>query len=229
MRSELTFLFAVVASLNGCAAEEGPEPDPVPAALHQIEGNAEDAFDHAMAGDVAAVSADAASLESDWTAFRARAVKDGAAEADAVAVDEAIAGLKAAAAGQIEAVALARAANAVSAPMSELFAVYKPPTPPALMELDYLGREVLLDGTEGDFIRASSDILATDGTWKSIRQQVVDVGASSQAAKFDSAITAMQSAADASDSTGLVAKSNEELELVDAIEVAFSKNADPPD
>ena len=94
---------------------------------------------------------------------------------------------------------LARSANAISAPMDELFALYDPAIPTAVLALDYLGREILLDGMDGDFARASSDLSSVSLAWRGLDAAVRARGGAPEAADFDDAIAAMTADARAGD------------------------------
>ena len=132
----------------------------VPAGLADIEGTAEDAYDKALVSDYAAVSADADTLTSAWKGYRDQAEADGASAADLGAMDDAIDGLSAAVDSQADLtdVELARAANAVSAPMDELYSLYDDPVPASILALDYGGREVSIDAMEEGMGDALEDI-----------------------------------------------------------------------
>lgn len=218
---------SVALSCSACGTDA--VPDPVPAALHSIEGGAEDAFDQALASNFVAVSSDASSIRSQWTVFRPEIVTAGLPEATALEVDAALDGLDAAVAAPVSPAAVARAANAVSAPMDVLFAVYGPPTPTAIMELDYLGRELLLDALSGDFARATSDFSALEAQWTATRASVTGAGGAAEATQFDVIADALRAAITSADATALEAHAREELNAVDALEAVFVRAADAAD
>ena len=206
---------------SGCGGDgEGAEAAAatLPAALQGVESKAEDAFDHALAADFEAVRADAAAVAQGWNAYRAQAEADGAAAADLAAMDVAVSAFQSAAADATDAVVLARAANAVSAPMDELFALYDPPTPPVVLALDYLGREVVLDARQADFAGAGVHIDALAAGFAGIRAALVAGGGAQQAADYDASVAALGAAVTAADGTRLEAEARAGLELVDAME-----------
>jgi len=203
--------------------------DEVPEELVQIEGAGEDAYDRALENDVGAVASDAEKLQSTWQSFRSEAISDGAREQDARALDLAIASLADAASGSPEPPALARAANGISAPMDELFRIYDPAVPADVLGLDYLGREVALDGMDRDLTRASADIDRIVDVWKALRPVVVDAGGSAEAGRYDASIAKERSAVEAADAKVLVDEANAQLELVDALERVFEDSGDAPD
>lgn len=229
MRSCYTGLLLLLCA--GCASEPKPEIRTVPDALAKIEAAAEDAYDAAVASDVGTVSTDATAISESWAGFRAQAASDGAQDVDLQAMDSAVSGLTDAVANPSSDVELARTANAVSDPIARLYAVYKPTVPATLNELDYLGREVALDGMQPDLARASQDIDRVDAVWAPFRGTVASTGSEKDAQTFDDSITAERSAADAQDAALLVQKANAQLDKVDVLEQIFVKaaQADAPD
>jgi hypothetical protein len=209
----------------GCSSEAA---DNVPAPLQTVEGTAEDAYDQALAGHPDAVSTDAADLQTTWQGFRARALKDGVAETDAKALDDGISALKTAAATVTDGPSLARTANAVSAPMSNIFAVYGPTVPAPVLELDYLGREVELDGMQSDLTAGAQDVDSLDSVWKALRAKVVAAGGSAAADAFDASIQSERDALAASDTTALTTAAHSQLDQVDVVEQVFA-SSDAPD
>jgi hypothetical protein len=207
---------------EGCEKAAEPSAAEVPAALLDIEGVAEDAYDKALLADYAAVAKAAAALDKQWKAFRATAKKDGAAASDLAALDAAVAGLIDAADTTTSEASVGRAANAISAPMDELFALYDPTVPVDVLALDYLGREVVLDAMEMDFSAATRDVDTIDTTWKALQQSVVDAGGKSEAADYASSIADMRADIKAKDDTKLTDDANVGLEIVDAIEGVFA-------
>ncbi|MCA9552913.1 MAG: hypothetical protein KC933_22955, partial [Myxococcales bacterium] len=155
MKSRIAGLGLLLTCLAGCSSQS-PALSTVPSGLKDIESVAEDAYDKALAGDHAAVSADADSIDTAWNTFKTQAMTDGATAGLVASVDAAVSALKTVVTSTAGDLALARSANGVSAPMSGLFALYEDPVPPAVLELDYLGREVVLDARELRFGDAST-------------------------------------------------------------------------
>ena len=217
-------LLLPLAACSSCGGSEGAEPADgnVPAALLGIESAAEDVYDKALSGDLAAVAADAATLDGDWQAFRPQAQAAGATDAVLGATDQAVAGLTAAAAGS-DGLAMARAANAVSAAMPDLFSLFQPAVPPALLTLDCLGRELALDGKETDFTAAAGHLASLSAAWEGARAQVLAAGGATQASQYDASLSALDADASASDAGKLVSDANAGLDLVDEMEKLFQK------
>lgn len=225
----MRYLVAVVLLAVGCQAEEPGYVDPVPAKAHAIEGSAEDAFDHALAGDWATLAEDASRLDADWKAYRAEAVKAGLDASSASALDDSIAQLGAVAAAPTTKESAARAANAVSASMDEVFGLYDPHTPVAVLQLDYLGRELWLDGLDADFPRATTDLVSAKEIWATLATTVISNGGKGEAAAFDQKLSALSDAVASADGAAIAAAAQAELDQVDVIETVFAKTADPPD
>ena len=213
-----TFLLALPL-LGACAGSA------VPSALSDLEGTAEDAYDKALVADYTAVSDDASALDAGWQDFRDQAAADGATDADLTAMDDAIAGLGDAVANQssLTDYELARAANAVSGPMDELFALYDDAIPADILALDYGGREVSIDAMEEGMGDALDDIGELEAVWSGVKQQVLDAGGDAEAADYEASLASQTELANGGDASGLLVESNNGLEIVDALEGVFTK------
>ncbi len=216
--------------LLACGTDPAPTGDDgsrqIPADLETVESAAEDAYDKALLDDAAAVAADATTMASAWDAFRQQALDDGASQEIVDAMDAAIASLSAdpATSGP----ALAREANAVSAPMDALYALYEPVVPAAVLRLDYLGREVALDGLDGDLERATADVGRVEAVWNDLRDAVVEAGGDAEAADFDASIAAERAAIASGHGAEVTIEANVQLELVDVLEDVLAAAADGP-
>jgi hypothetical protein len=175
----------------------------------------------ALAENYSGVSAAAKEIDTRWKAFRAQAARDGVNESDLGNMDEAVNDLLRAAANPTGALRLARAVNAISGEMEILFEVYEPKVPPPVLQLDFLGREIALDGMEKNFASASADVDAMVLTWRRLRQTVLDAGGAQAAADYDESIICLQDALLARDAGALIEEANDNLELVDALENVF--------
>ena len=228
-RIYVTLAVVVSCLVMGCSSEE-KTADPIPADLAMIESATEAAFDKALAGDVPAVQEQARQLSEAWTRYQPQASRDGVPASALQQLDAAVQGFVTAAANRsVSAIDAARAANAISAPLDEIYAVYKPPIPTQLLKLDYLGREVVLDAKQGDFRRASGDVDRLDSTWQSLRANVVSSGGGGTAGQMDASIAAQRTAIAGNNATNLEAAARQELEVVDSIEQIFAKSADTAD
>lgn len=227
MQSLSRFVLVVSLStplLGACTGDgEGPEPGTgeVPAGLLDVEGEAEGAYDKALADDVAGVAAVAGTIDSAWRAVRPQVATDGATRADLDAMDAAIADLRSQVGTSTDPVTLARAANAISAPMDELFSLYAPTVPTDILALDYLGREVVLDGKQLDLATATTDVDVIEATWAAVRPAVVAAGGTVEAGNYDASIAALRGDIAAQDGAALVTDANSGLDIVDAIEGVF--------
>ncbi len=208
-------LFAL-ASLS--CAPVAPQAPTLPAALLEIEGTAEDAYDKALAGDFATVDSDAKAIAAGWDGYRAAAATDGAGADVLTGMDDAVAGLTDAPADRV---AAGRAANAISSFMKPLFTLYAPKTPPAIIELDHAGREIALDGVDDDLAAALDDISSLAAEWDGVTADITAAGGQDSADAYDAHIVAMGDAVAADDAAALVEQANVGLELVDAMEALF--------
>jgi hypothetical protein len=218
---------ALVLAATACGGGDAAE-DPIPTELADVEAAAEDGFDAALLSDRAQVLAAAQKAASGWAAYGARASGD-AAPADALdAVTAAIAALNSLAAANAPALDIARAFNRISAPMARLYAVYAPPVPVTLLDLDHLGREVLLDARAADLQRATTDLDTLAGRWSAFRAQVVAARGSAQALQMDGTLSQARSAIAGNDPAALELAAAAEAEAVDVIEHLFAQR-DAPD
>jgi len=222
----ITVAGIVVALAVGCSENE---PNQVPLDLSDIESKAEDAFDLALTGDVAAVRTHAVELSTRWDAYRAQATSDGVPSSAMSALDTAITQLTSVASGSPSVQELAQAANAVSEPMPAFYDIYDPAVPSQVLALDYLGREVRLDAMAGDFARADMDVNEIDSLWQGLRAQVAAAGGGSEASSFDASIATERSAIESSDAQELDNAAIDQLELVDRVETVFANSGDQPD
>ena len=166
----LAFAFAVAFGVAGCGDDGDEAKDPIPKDLAAMETAAETAFDQALLANATAVQEQARLISEALTRYQQQASKDGVSASALQRLATAAQGLVAAAANHaLSATDLARVADAVSAPMEEIYAVYNPPAPPKLLTLDYLGREVILDAKEANFGRALADVNSLDTNWQSVR------------------------------------------------------------
>ena len=202
--------------LVSCSQKNGE----IPTELSNIEGDAEHAYDMALAEDYVAAHDAALSIQTSWQTYRDVALADGATETVLTQLDDAIANLLTVSEAGVR-IDVGRAANAISAPMPELFALYNPSIPPAILELDYEGRAIVLDGMEEDFATSITDVENLSTTWNSIKQQVVDAGGTTEAADFDASVQRLTDLAQGSDVAGLIEEANINLELVDVLEGLF--------
>lgn len=196
-------------------------PGGVPAALEDIEAEAEHAYDVALAEDYAALADAASVIDAAWIDYRPTAEADGAGADVLSAVDDAIVGLTEAANVQGGPAVAGRAANAVSEHMPELYTLYGPKVPTEVLALDYQGREIVLDGMDVAFEAAAIDVEALSSTWDAVRPAVVDAGGDAEAADFDASVERLRGLAAGQDAAGLIDEANVNLELVDVLEGVF--------
>ena len=220
----LVLCFAAFPFLSLSVLAGGREFGRVPRPLTAMESLAEDAYDHALAGQPDRVGTDARGVDGKWRLFRAQAARDGARSADLAEIDTAVADLlHRATGGSAEQVGLARAANRISGVMDELFGLYRPPVPPALNELDFLGREVVLNAMEAKFHEAADDVMSIRSTWLTMKDAVLAAGGRTDADSFEASLAAIDQAIAAENGVQLIARANANLELVDRLEKLFSR------
>lgn len=211
--------------VSGC----GKPPPAVPADLEAVEAAAEHSFDQALAGELANAHDSSLTLGTAWDSFRPRAVQDGAPASALATIDEAIAALPAAVIPLARPAAAARAINRVSGPMSQLYAVYHPVVPVAVLDLDYLGREVLLDAADGDFAQAITHLDTIEATWSALSARVVASGGAAAADDLARSLEQARAATSQRDGALLTSAAQGELDAVDAVETVFASKLDSGD
>lgn len=221
-------LGVVAVVLAGCGATQaadgaGSDPAGVPAALLDLESRAESAYDHAIAGASTEVVIDADRIAEAWKSYRPQAVEEGLSTTTLTELDAAVAGLLASALGPSEPVALGRTANRISGSMDQLFELHDPVVPPDIIELDYLGREIALDGMDANVARAAADVDALTARWALVRVRVEDAGGAREATSFEESLSAIRTAVAAADGATITAQANELLDRVDGLEGVFAK------
>jgi hypothetical protein len=217
--------FAVVvlaASLaaSACAARTAPAPGEVPKGLNGLAALAEDGFDLALAGDEEGLRAASGRLATLWSSLRETVADDGAPAADVAAMDAALAEFERAVGAAADRTALARAANGVSLRAEAMFEIYRPAIPTAVLRLDLLGRELVLDGMQADLPGASGHAADLSTTWRALREQVVGAGGAKTAALFDGSVAALRGAVerrDAGEVGRLAMKVRDDVDVLEAV------------
>jgi hypothetical protein len=190
----------------------------IPKAVLDFEALAEDTYDKALSGDAGGVKAAAASMQSRWKKLRKTVMRAGLKDASARSLDKSVARLASLSASTASNLQLARAANAVTDTMDDIFALYHPKAPPELMTLDFLGRELVLDARTPDLHAGATHRQELQSEWAGVRPKVIKAGGEKEATGVDDALAAADRAIAQGDEAGLEKQAQAELELVDAIE-----------
>lgn len=213
------FVFVLAAPVavisSGCAHTNVPKP------LDQIESAAERAYGEALDAKNKAVASEAETIERTWTDYRARAERDGAPSEAVAGLDSAVKELRDVTTRSQDRVVVARAANSVSRWVGVLSGVYHPATPAILSELDYLGRELALDGQAGDLDRAGSSIAQLEATWQTVRPRLTAAGATYTARKYEETLAGIHEAIASRNAGGVVFHAKKSLDAVDVMETVL--------
>ena len=226
-RGARTVTLAFVVLLAACGGEKAAV-DPIPTELAAVETAAETGFDAALKSDQVQTAAAAKLAASSWAAYLKRASADGVPAAALDAVSAAITAANSLSALNPSALAMARAFNGISAPMARIYAVYKPPVPAALLDMDYLGREIRLDSRAVDLPHAATNLDALAAQWSAFRASVTAAGGAAQAAQMDGTLAQARKAITANDAAALELAAVAQAEAVDAVETLFAQ-LDAPD
>lgn len=220
----LSVCFALSIVIASC----GVNPT-IPAELEAVEAATESAFDKTLVGDFTTARSLSADLSASWSQYRSRALRDNAPPSAIDAIDRAVETLPAKLAGTPDVIEASRAVNEISAPMSQLYALYDPSVPVDVLDLDHLGREVLLDALGGDLVRAGRDIDRVASTWSILEPKVAAAGGTAEIAQMQATIADARAALDAGNPAEVEVAARAELEVVDAIEAIFAANGDTAD
>jgi hypothetical protein len=157
-------------------------------------------------------------MQTRWKKLRTTVVRAGLKDASARALDRSVAGLLSLSGSSAGDLQLARAANAVTDTMDDIFALYHPKAPPELMTLDFLGRELVLDARTPDLHLGATHRKDLQTEWAGVRPKVIKAGGDKEAAGVEDALAAADRAIAQGDEAELEKQAQAELELVDAIE-----------
>ncbi len=217
-------LFAVVTACAlppSCAkhatALSGPtaKPSPtLPATLDRFESSVEDEFDRALV----AKSADGvANVEAAWQSARLGLVTDAANPQAIATVDTRLQQL---AVMPLDAspTARARQLNAIAEPLDQLFALYVPGMQPRLLQADYLGRELLLDGLESQWVLGSKHLADLKQTWQALRSNPKAAASAPAVIAFQNRVELLEVVIQQHQTQGLVQAARDLLEDVDGLE-----------
>jgi hypothetical protein len=204
---------------DSTTAESTASGRTLPESLVTLEEAAEDIIDQVPGANWEKIDTDVADMAEAWQQYEAQAAADGASQDRITELDAALTRL-AEVAGAKDGPATAQAANDVSRPIVELFALYDIGPPVQVGRLDVIGRQIVLAVDAGDLSAASDEVANAQAEWDAIAKDVSprdrDV-----AAEIDATIDALRTAAENGDSAALTTNADALLELVDAVEVLY--------
>ena len=211
----------VMAVSSGSPAGANSGRAPVPAVLTDVESNAEDIVDDALAGNRGAVVATANTLRRTAYGPAASALRSAGVPQTVVRDLGQRANRVARVAGSGSMISVALAANDVSGLMPSLYAHFSDPVPPTILRLDYLDREAELRSLAHQTSRAAAAVGRLGPAWAGVRARVVAAGGKTDAASFDRHVAAMQGLARRT-GRAFEAEAARGLELVDQLERVFT-------
>jgi hypothetical protein len=204
---------------TGCGAAAGsgtsvPGLGGTPPDLAALREAATDAYLHALVRDETSMFSDVDELERTWRRLRERAGADGAPDQALRQIDAAVVALRWALTDRDSPTAVARAANEVSGATKELIGFYRPSANVEAFKLEYLGRELALDGLQADLAAAAGHARELEATWSAVRPDVLDAGGRRQTDAFDASLGAVRQAISAEDAVRLTRLAERGVELV---------------
>jgi hypothetical protein len=180
----------------------------MPPPLQEVRTEAGLVYQRLVAGDEQIAFTGPTRVEEAWREARQRVERDGAPAEAVAAVSSAVTALRWSATERDDPLAMARAANGVTGATAALVAFYRPGLPPDTLHLDYLQRELALDGLAGDLRSAAGHARELEQAWLAVRAHVLEAGGRQQTAAFDASVGAVQDAIAAQDLGRLVRIAN---------------------
>lgn len=211
-------LLVILAGLWLAVRSAGAAP---PSALTRFEASLEDSFDLALANHVREPVRLAGRLTAEWDRCRALLIAGGLDSMGGAQQDIALRQLAGVAGKNPGSLELARAINGCSAHLDALFAPYHPREPSPLLRLDYLGRELDLDGRAADLLHARQTLAELGAFWSAFKPEVVRARGARVARLFDLALAAATGGVEHGDAATIRKAARRTLELVDRCERLF--------
>lgn len=212
-------------AVAGCQSSETdgftPGTGAVPPVLQEMEHQATQGFDLALAGDFPGVAAAASHLDTDWKTYRSHVPQNEAGRQVVTMMNENIDSLVEEAGTSTDRIRLARNVNRISGIIADLYRPYAPPVPPAVRILDHLGRELLLDGMTADYDGARDHLVLFRDQWDLLRDTVLDAGATEVESRFDRDSEVLARAVQEQDAARIQNAARLCLDRVDEVEHVF--------
>jgi hypothetical protein len=204
----------------GAASGPGGIPGPsVPVELGRAYRAAEGIYRAALDGDPE-IMTHVGTLREAWAEFSDADASRGASPGRIRAIEEAITALFwAVPERDVDRVGVARAANAVRGRLVNLAAEFGIAGPAEALALDFLGRELLLDGMADDCVAAARHTEAMLGTWRALRPRVDARAGDPRVQGLDDTVAAARAAAASCDMPGLIDAAGRSLRLVDGLTI----------
>jgi hypothetical protein len=207
---------------SGAGGRVSGETAAVPASLDEIESEAEDLVDAALAHDRSAVRKGATALRRETRGAAVATLRDAGVPTTRVRALQSRAHSVASVAPSASFVSVALAANAVSGLMPELYARFAGAAVAGVLRLDYLDREAQLRSLAGQRSRVAPAVADLDAAWKAVRPRIRAKGGTHEAAAFDAHVAAMHRLVTGSP-TSLQREAVKGLALVDELEQVLAR------
>lgn len=170
-----------------------PAGSTVPKPLMRAESAAEDVIGFLEQGKAAKSKAAARGLRELAHGAAADALRRaGAPESQIVTLQRRADRTARLALSQASPLRVALAANGVSQLMPAFYGRYQDPVPPAVLKLDYLGREVQLRSQGGEAARQRAAVREIAATWRALRPALVKAGGLDVARSYDANVRALK-------------------------------------
>ncbi|MBF5045932.1 MULTISPECIES: hypothetical protein [Myxococcaceae] len=190
----------------------------VPPGLLALERGAEDAYAHALEERRGALGEDSAKVADAWNSQRAQLADMGLTDLQLTAMDAAVRDFQRAVGARAGALELARAANALAAPMDGFFRPFLPRAPAGLLTLEYAAREQVLDARAKDLARARRSQAALARAWAELCARAPQAAGSRAGRDFEAGLAQLRAAIDAGDVAALEAAAQRALAHAGALE-----------
>jgi hypothetical protein len=202
------------------ASPQRSAPPVVPAALQEIEANAEGIFDVAPKDDWPAITQHTAAIAKVWPAYRLQAATDRVPQQSQDALAAALQRLQKAERARDKIGAL-RASNDLMFVVFDIYEVYHPAVPADLGRGVAQGQQLIINLLADDPGAAGKSLAQTRLIWARLKPAVLAKQGAAAAAKYDASLRVQTDALVAKDLVRLKAGAQQGLDIVDVMEKLF--------
>jgi hypothetical protein len=206
---------------GGGSGEQGVDSGTtaVPAAVLDIEADAEDAIDMVFAGNWVRVASDADSIAENWSDFTASEEGADVNEEQRAEMARAILALYTSASAE-DGLAARQAANDVSKVIVDVFDLFDVTIPTDIGRLDWLERQVIIDAERQNWDAVRGDLNETRAKFDHVRDDVSEKGGDKEVSDYEASLTRQDELA-ASQDAAIIDEATVALELVDELEQVY--------
>jgi hypothetical protein len=197
--------------------------------MYAIENTAEDAYDAAIAGDNRKVESLAGELYRQWRDVRPEVAGRNVPDEDLKTMDHILSRLRAISRDPPSTTCLARRSNAIIGIISGMLLDFKPDMPREIFQLDYVLRELVVNGQTSNFSQARARVEKLNEIWShDVRQAAIKAGDGGYALAFDRTIARLDRFIVDENARATINESKNGMDILDAIKDGFQGDDDMP-